>query len=150
MSACNSSGVSIITTSAHLAARDDVDHLDAFGFGLLGGGRAGAQRDRDILDAAVAHVEHMGVALAAIADDRDFLALDEIEIGITIVIDAHVSVLRWRFQTLFWNWRRIKPGARPGCWAFLREKPDCDQAAKRGRRAAHGRSAKASPSRVRR
>ena len=79
-----------MTTSAHLAAAGDVEHLDAFGFGLLGGGRTGAQRDRDILDAAVAHVEHMGVTLAAIADDRDFLALDEVEIGITIVIDAHI------------------------------------------------------------
>ena len=32
----------------------------------------------------------MGMALAAIADDGDFFALDEVEIGITIVIDAHV------------------------------------------------------------
>ena len=33
----------------------------------------------------------MRPALAAIADDGDLLALDEVEIGITIVIDAHFS-----------------------------------------------------------
>jgi hypothetical protein len=31
----------------------------------------------------------MRMALASIADDRDFFALDEIDIGIGIVIDAH-------------------------------------------------------------
>ena len=33
----------------------------------------------------------MGAALAAIADDDDFLALDEVEIGIPVIIDAHVK-----------------------------------------------------------
>ena len=65
-------------------------HLDAFGFGLLGRRASRPQRHGDVLDAAVAHVEHMGVALAAVADDGDLLALDEIEIGVPIVIDAHV------------------------------------------------------------
>jgi hypothetical protein len=46
------------------------------------------------------------VTLAAIADDRDFLALDEVEIGITIVIDAHIEVPGWRFPTLWWVDRR--------------------------------------------
>ena len=32
----------------------------------------------------------MGVALAAIADDRDLLGLDQVEVGIPVVIDAHV------------------------------------------------------------
>ena len=31
----------------------------------------------------------MRVALAAVADDGDLLALDEIDVGITIIIDAH-------------------------------------------------------------
>src|SRR5947209_12896537 len=31
----------------------------------------------------------MRVALAAIADDGDFLALDQIDVGIPVVIDAH-------------------------------------------------------------
>jgi hypothetical protein len=29
------------------------------------------------------------VALAAVADDGDLLALDEIDVGVAIVIDAH-------------------------------------------------------------
>ena len=33
----------------------------------------------------------MRMALASIADDRDFLALDKINIGIEIIIDAHVA-----------------------------------------------------------
>jgi hypothetical protein len=31
----------------------------------------------------------VGVALAAIADDGDLLRLDEVHIGVTIVIDTH-------------------------------------------------------------
>ena len=34
----------------------------------------------------------MGMALAAIADDGDLLAFDEIEIGIAIVVNAHKGV----------------------------------------------------------
>jgi hypothetical protein len=34
----------------------------------------------------------MGVALAAIADDGDLLGLDEADVGITIIIDAHIHV----------------------------------------------------------
>jgi hypothetical protein len=32
----------------------------------------------------------MGVTLAAVADDRDLSALDKVEIGVPIVINAHV------------------------------------------------------------
>jgi hypothetical protein len=32
----------------------------------------------------------MGMALAAITEDGDLLGLDEADIGITIIIDAHV------------------------------------------------------------
>jgi hypothetical protein len=38
-----------------------------------------AQRDDDVLDAGIAQVQRMGVALAAIADDGDLLALDQVE-----------------------------------------------------------------------
>jgi len=31
----------------------------------------------------------MGMALAAITDDGDFLALDQVDVGVAIVIDAH-------------------------------------------------------------
>jgi hypothetical protein len=31
----------------------------------------------------------MGVALAAIADNGDFLALDQVQIGVTVVVHTH-------------------------------------------------------------
>ena len=67
----------------------DVHDLQALAFGLLGRGRALAQRHDDVLDAGFAHVEHVGMALGAVADDGDLLALDEIEVGIPVVINAH-------------------------------------------------------------
>src|ERR1700732_1267992 len=64
----------------------------------------------------------MRMALAPIADDRDFSALDEIDVGIGIVIDAHgvmfprylhgLAPLRISFYVV--TARRSKdPGARP-------------------------------------
>ena len=44
---------------------------------------------------ARAMVENMGMALGTIADNGNFLALDEIDIGILIVIDAHDVFPRW-------------------------------------------------------
>jgi hypothetical protein len=35
----------------------------------------------------------MGVALAAIADDDDLLALDQVQVGVAIVINTHVGFL---------------------------------------------------------
>src|SRR3546814_1279492 len=67
-------------------------HLEAGGLGLFGGGRAGAECDRDFLHAAVAHVLRVGVALAAIADDGDLLALDQFLVGVAIVINLHVCL----------------------------------------------------------
>ena len=57
---------------------DGVD--DEAGFaGALGVGRVGAEADADI-DAGVLEVEGVGVALRAVADDGDFLRLDEGEV----------------------------------------------------------------------
>ena len=64
-------------------------HLEA---GFLGLGRAGrslAQRDPDLLDAAVPQVGGMCMSLAAVTDDHDLLGLDQVHIGVTIVINAH-------------------------------------------------------------
>ncbi len=77
-----SSGARIIRMSAQPAASLFAQHLEAGAFGLLGRGRAGAQRDRDVLHAAVAQVLRMGVALAAVADDGDLLAGDQVQIGV--------------------------------------------------------------------
>jgi hypothetical protein len=73
-----------------LGGLGDFHHLELLAFGLLDALRALAQRHRDLLDAGVAHIERMGMALAAIADDGDFLALDEVQVGVAIVINTHV------------------------------------------------------------
>ena len=89
MSACSSSGVSIITTSAHLAA-SATSMTGSFSFSALAAeGGALAQRDGDVLHAGIAQVQRVGMALAAVADDGHLLALDQIDVGVAIVIDAH-------------------------------------------------------------
>ena len=72
-----------------LGGLGDFHHLEAGGFRLLGGGRSLAQRDGDFLDAGILQVQRMGVALAAIADDADLLALDQVQVGVAIVINTH-------------------------------------------------------------
>ena len=67
----------------------DLLHRQLLALRLLDALRALAQRHRDLLDAGIAQVERMGVALAAIADDGDFLALDQIQVGVAVVINAH-------------------------------------------------------------
>ena len=61
-------------------------HLET---GLLGlGDRLGAGLEADLdLDARVAQVERVGVALRAVADHGDLLALDEREVGVLVVED---------------------------------------------------------------
>ena len=81
--------------SAHSAASATDMTLKPGRLRLLRRGRAGAERDRHVLDAGIAEVLRMRVALAAIADDRDLLGLDQVEVGIPVVIDAHVSPFRW-------------------------------------------------------
>ncbi len=63
--------------------------LEPGSLGLRRRGRTRPQRDDDILDAAVAQIVGVRVALAAIADDRDLLRLDQVHIRIAVVIDAH-------------------------------------------------------------
>ena len=49
-------------------------------------------------------VQRMCAALAAIADDDDLLALDQIDVGIPIIIDAHGNS--------FGNWLETCPASR--------------------------------------
>src|SRR3569623_1874814 len=76
-------------------------HQDVAPFGNLvdrADGEAGILRGRDPagrrreavanLDAGVAQVECVGVALRAVADDGDFLGLDQTEISVAVVEDA--------------------------------------------------------------
>ena len=63
--------------------------LEARTLCLLGGGGAGAQRDRDFGDAAVTQILRMGMTLRTIAQDGDLLALDQADVRIVIVINLH-------------------------------------------------------------
>src|SRR6516165_3328667 len=63
--------------------------LDPLALRLLRRSRAFAQGDDNLLHTGIAEVQSMRMALAAIADDGDFLALDEVDISIPIIIDAH-------------------------------------------------------------
>lgn len=71
----------------------DAHDLEALGFGLLGGGRAFAERHHHVLRARIAQVQRMGMALAAIAEDGDLLVLDQVDVAVAIVIDAHGALL---------------------------------------------------------
>src|SRR5262249_27699576 len=67
----------------------DFHDLELLALGLLDALRALAQRDRNVLDARVTEIERVGVALAAIADNGDLLALDQVQVGVAIVINTH-------------------------------------------------------------
>ncbi len=74
---------------------DDVGPLGRVGDGLdleavllrLGGRLRALLEGDDDLDARVAEVLGVGVALRAVADDRDLLALDERQVGVGVVED---------------------------------------------------------------
>ena len=67
----------------------DIEHLELLALRLLRRARTRAQRHRHLLDAGVAQIERMGMALAAIADNGDLLALDQVQVGVAVVIYAH-------------------------------------------------------------
>ena len=64
-------------------------HRQPVGRDLLRGRRARLEGDGHVLDAGIAKIERVGAPLAAIADNRDFAGLDQVEIGIPVVEDAH-------------------------------------------------------------
>ena len=68
----------------------DLHDLELLALGLRDALRALAQRHRHVLDPGIAQVERMGMALAAIADDDDLLALDQVQVGVAIVVDTHL------------------------------------------------------------
>ena len=72
--------------------RDSVDNEAGFA-GAVGVGRVGAKAYADV-NAGVLEVESVGVALRAVADDGDFLCLDEREVCVCVVVClCHFSVL---------------------------------------------------------
>ena len=80
----------------HVVGREDHDHVglldrlgrrqhaQALGLGLGARLRALEQTDSDV-DAGVTQREGVGVALAAVAEDRDVLALDHGQVGVVVV-----------------------------------------------------------------
>jgi len=79
MSACSSSGVSIIITSAHLAAGGDVHDLELLGLRLFFDGPARPLRSATATfltpEKKIAHgLRAWAWPLAAVADDGDLLA----------------------------------------------------------------------------
>jgi len=63
---------------------DNRQHLEAMLARLRRRGRVRAQADDD-LDARVLQVQGVGVALGAVADDRDGLSLQQREVGVVVV-----------------------------------------------------------------
>jgi len=69
---------------------------------------AGVQADDD-LDAAVAEVEGVGVALAAVAEHGDGFVLQQDGIGILFIIKFHAisfAIMIYREPTHFSQWHR--------------------------------------------
>ncbi len=72
--------------SASAAASALRHHAQPFGLGLGPALAAGIQPDAHI-DAAVLQVQRMGMALAAIAEDRNLLALEVAQVCLVLVVD---------------------------------------------------------------
>jgi hypothetical protein len=66
-------------------------HDQALLFDLRPALRALAQADADV-HPGVAQGKRVGVALAAVADDRDLAARDERGAGVVLVVDGHVAL----------------------------------------------------------
>src|SRR5690606_20704565 len=69
----------------------DGHDLKAIGLDLLCGCRTSAQCNCEVLRTGLFQVQRVGAALRAVADNSNLLALDQIEIGIAIIINTHVT-----------------------------------------------------------
>ena len=67
----------------------DFHDLELFAFGLFHAGRGLAQRNRNFFHAAVTQIERVSVALAAVSDNGDLLAFDEVQVSVAIVVNTH-------------------------------------------------------------
>ena len=65
----------------------DVEHPQPCRLGVRAAGRVRPQPDDDV-DARLLEVERVGVALRAVAEDRDGLALELREVGVVLVVDV--------------------------------------------------------------
>ena len=67
----------------------DPHNLQAFALSFLGRGRAFTQRHNKVLGAAVTQVQRVRMALRTVAKNGDFLVFDQVDVTVTVVIDAH-------------------------------------------------------------
>src|SRR5262249_52090340 len=67
----------------------DLHDLEFLGLGLFYPTRGLAQRNCDLFNTAVAQIERVCVALAAVSDDGDLFALDQVQVGVAIVVNTH-------------------------------------------------------------
>src|SRR5579871_1689164 len=105
MSPCSSSGVSIMTRSAHLAPSATSNTLKPAASAFL----AEAEPLRNAIATSLTPESFRFSAcmtLAAIADDEDLLALDQVQVRVAIVINTHgfvsfsakpKSAIQWAF-----------------------------------------------------
>ena len=94
-------------TSAHLLTFGDGVDVEAGFAGALGVGRVGAEAYADV-DAGVLEVEGVGVALRAVADDGDFLCLDEGEVCVCVVVClCHFSVRSFAGDVFPCLWSKV-------------------------------------------
>src|SRR5574343_887765 len=73
----------------------DFGNIATSPFGLGPGGTALAQANRDV-DAGVAQVLRMGMALGTVTNDGDLIALDQGEVGVLVVINFHEILFIYR------------------------------------------------------
>ena len=110
--------VLLVDLRLRLVRREDHDEIGFLGSGvhvddlkaglasLLGGLRTLAKTDAHVA-AGVHEVERMGMALRAVADDGDLLALDDLRVDVLFVIDCHshgsLSFLFGWFYLALWQ-----------------------------------------------
>src|SRR5262249_8203980 len=84
----------------------DLYNLEFLSLGFFHGGRGFAQRDGYLLHAAIAQVECVGGALTSVAADGDLLALDQVQVCVAILVNAHdtLSSLFFRRARRFSWW----------------------------------------------
>ena len=97
---------------------------------LLDGRRVGPQADDDV-DAGVLEVQRVGVALGAVAEDGDGLAVEEVEVGVVVVEHGRGRLLRRR-------------RTRPTCARGPRSEPSVGRSTRSARRSSAARTRRAS------
>ena len=78
----------LVASGADLFARD-IHDLEPLAFRLLGGAGAAAQRHDHILCPGITQVQGVCMALTAVTDDCNLLPLDQVDVCVPVIINAH-------------------------------------------------------------